>query len=81
MTSLSKKVHKVLNATDKRHKNAFIKVWNRSERILAEHVGLKFKVHQGLKYINVIVSEEMVGFKFGEFSPTRVRHEFKKKRK
>ena len=80
MSSLNKKVQKVLTSTDKKQKNAFIKIWARNEKIQPQYVGLKFRVYQGLKFINVIVSEEMIGFRFGEFAPTRIRHEFKKKR-
>lgn len=61
-------------------KRKIIKIWNRNIKILPDFVGYKFKVHQGFKFINVTVLDEMVGYRFGEFAPTRVRHEFKKKR-
>ena len=48
-----------------------IKTWSRRSTILPQFVGLPFGVHNGLKHVPVSVSEEMVGMKFGEFSPTR----------
>ena len=51
--------------------NSVIKTWSRRSTILPEFVGLTFGVHNGKKHIPVTVSENMVGHKFGEFSPTR----------
>jgi len=53
-----------------------IKTWARSSTITPEMVGFTIGVHNGREHINVRVSEEMVGHKLGEFSPTRkfVRH-------
>ena len=48
-----------------------IKTWSRRSTIMPEFIGLTFQVHNGNKFIPVLVSEEMVGHKFGEFSPTR----------
>ncbi len=48
-----------------------IKIWSRRSTILPEFVGLTFGVHNGRKHIPVLVSEDMVGHKFGEFAPTR----------
>jgi len=48
-----------------------IKTWSRRSDITPEMVGLTFAVHNGKKFIPVFVSENMVGHKFGEFSPTR----------
>ena len=48
-----------------------IKTWSRRSTILPEFVGLTFAVHNGKKFIPVFVSEDMVGHKLGEFSPTR----------
>ncbi|AZL15868.1 30S ribosomal protein S19 [Rickettsiales endosymbiont of Stachyamoeba lipophora] len=48
-----------------------IKTWSRRSVILPMFVGLNFAVHNGKKFIPVHVKEEMVGFKFGEFAPTR----------
>ena len=48
-----------------------IKTWSRRSMIVPEFVGLTFAVHNGKKFIPVYVSENMVGHKLGEFSPTR----------
>lgn len=48
-----------------------INIWSRRSTILPQFVGLTFGVYNGRKFIPVSVSEEMVGRKFGEFSPTR----------
>ena len=48
-----------------------IKVWSRRSTILPQFVGLPFGVYNGQKHIPVLVSEDMVGHKFGEFAPTR----------
>ena len=48
-----------------------IKTWSRRSTILPQFVGLTFGVYNGKKFIPVNVSEEMVGHKLGEFSPTR----------
>ncbi len=52
-------------------KNTAIKTWARSSQISPEMIGYTFGVHNGRDFINVIVSEEMVGHRLGEFSPTR----------
>ena len=51
--------------------NQVIKIWTRRSTILPEFVGLTFGVYNGNKFIPVSVNENMVGHKFGEFSPTR----------
>jgi small subunit ribosomal protein S19 len=48
-----------------------IKIWSRRSTILPQFVGLTFGVYNGHKFIPVFVTENMVGHKFGEFSPTR----------
>lgn len=48
-----------------------IKTWSRRSDIVPDMVGLTFAVHNGKKFIPVFVSENMVGHKLGEFSPTR----------
>ena len=48
-----------------------IKTWSRRSTITPEAVGYTFAVHNGKKFIPVYVTEDMVGHKFGEFSPTR----------
>ena len=52
-------------------RNDVIKTWSRRSTILPEFVGLSFAVHNGRRFIPVNVSEDMVGHKLGEFSPTR----------
>ena len=52
-------------------KNEVIKIWSRKSTILPQFVGLTFGVYNGKKHIPVLVSEEMIGQKFGEYSPTR----------
>ena len=52
-------------------KNEVIKIWSRKSTILPQFVGLTFGVYNGKKHIPVIVSEEMIGQKLGEYSPTR----------
>ncbi len=48
-----------------------IRVWSRRSTVLPQFVGLTFGVYNGHKFIPVLVNEDMVGHKFGEFSPTR----------
>jgi small subunit ribosomal protein S19 len=48
-----------------------IKIWSRRSTVLPQFVGLTFAVHNGKKHIPVLVNEDMVGHKFGEFAPTR----------
>ena len=48
-----------------------IKTWSRRSTILPQFVGLNFAVHNGKKFIPVFITEEMVGQKLGEYSPTR----------
>lgn len=52
-------------------RNEVIKIWSRRSTILPQFIGLTFGVYNGKKFIPVLVSENMVGHKFGEFSPTR----------
>jgi small subunit ribosomal protein S19 len=48
-----------------------IKIWSRRSTILPQFVGLTFGVYNGQKHIPVLVTEDMIGHKFGEFAPTR----------
>ena len=64
---LLKKVDKVREGG----RNEVIKMWSRRSTILPQFVGLTFGVYNGKKFIPVNVTEEMVGHKLGEFSPTR----------
>lgn len=69
--NILKKISKV-----KPSDNTVIKTWARSSEISPEMVGYIFAVHTGKDFVNVRVSEEMVGHRLGEFAPTRkfVRH-------
>jgi small subunit ribosomal protein S19 len=51
-----------------------IKTWSRRSTILPQFVGITFGVYNGHKFIPVLVTENMVGHKFGEFAPTRTFH-------
>jgi len=53
-------------------RHEMIKIWSRRSTILPQFVGLSFGVYNGQKHIPVLVNEEMVGHKFGEFAPTRM---------
>lgn len=48
-----------------------IKTWSRRSTLIPDFVGVTFNVHNGRKFIPVLVTEEMVGHKLGEFAPTR----------
>ena len=61
---------KVLEAEKNKSKRV-IKTWSRRSTVTPEMVGMTFAVHQGKKFIPVFVTENRVGHKFGEFSPTR----------
>ena len=65
--NLLKKVEKMKNQTNKQP----IKTWARKSTIIPEFVGFSFLIHNGKKFIPIKISEEMVGHKLGEFSPTR----------
>ena len=65
--SLIKKVEKLKDQSNK----APIKTWSRRSTIIPEFVGISFLIHNGKKFIPIKISEEMVGHKLGEFSPTR----------
>ncbi len=65
--SLIKKVEKLRNQSNKTP----IKTWSRKSTIIPEFVGHSFLIHNGKKFIPIRISEEMVGHKLGEFSPTR----------
>ena len=65
---LMEKIEKALSTDDKK----IIKTWSRRSTIVPEMIGMTFAVHNGQKHIPVYVTENMVGHKLGEFSPTRV---------
>ena len=55
-------------------RNEIIKTWSRRSTIFPQFVGLTFGVYNGHKFIPVLVTEHMIGHKFGEFAPTRTFH-------
>ena len=62
----------LLNKAEKsRQDKKPIKTWSRRSTIIPDFVGLTFAVHNGKKFIPVYITENMVGHKLGEFSPTR----------
>jgi small subunit ribosomal protein S19 len=64
----------LLKKADTAHGSArkeVIKTWSRRSTIMPQFVGLTFGVHNGQKHVPVLVSEDMVGHKLGEFAPTR----------
>lgn len=70
-----KLLKKVLKAKESK-KRVVIKTWSRDSTIIPEMVGLTIAVHNGKTHIPVFITEEMIGHKLGEFSPTRkfIRH-------
>jgi small subunit ribosomal protein S19 len=67
---LQKKVDTAVAAGDKR----IIRTWSRRSMVVPDMIGLTFAVHNGNKFIPVYCTENMVGHKLGEFSPTRTFH-------
>ena len=65
--SLIKKVEKQRSSSN----SVPIKTWSRKSTIIPEFIGISFLIHNGKKFIPIKISEEMVGHKLGEFSPTR----------
>ena len=53
------------------NRNEVIKTWSRRSTVLPQFVGLTFGVYNGRKFIPVMINEDMIGHKMGEFSPTR----------
>ena len=52
-------------------RNTVVKTWSRRSNVLPQFVGITFGVYNGKKFVPVLVTENMVGHKLGEFSPTR----------
>lgn len=67
---LLKKVLKSVETRDKRP----IKTWSRRSVIIPQMIGLTIAVHNGRQHVPVYITDEMVGHKLGEFSPTRTFH-------
>ena len=73
--SLMRKIRKAMDDNSRQ----VIKTWSRRSMINPEMIGFTFAVHNGKKFIPVYVTENMVGHKLGEFSPTRTYHGHSKK--
>lgn len=69
---IDEKLMKKVEALDSlKEKRQVLKTWSRRSTVIPEMVGLTIAVHNGKKFIPVFISENMVGHKLGEFSPTR----------
>ena len=65
------KLQKKIDAMNESGKNSVIKTWSRASMISPDFVGKTIVVHNGRQFIPVFITENMVGHKLGEFSPTR----------
>lgn len=68
---IDEKLMRKISVAQATRNNQVIKTWSRRSTIIPEMVGLTLAVHNGRKFIPVFVTENMVGHKLGEFSPTR----------
>jgi len=66
--SLLKKLHRMMSSGDKQP----IKTWSRRSTVTPEFVGFTVAIYDGRKHIPVYITENMVGYKFGDFAPTRL---------
>ncbi len=64
-------LHKKVEQAKETGSRKVIQTWSRSSTIIPDFVGLTFAVHNGRQFVPVLISEEMIGHKLGEFSPTR----------
>jgi small subunit ribosomal protein S19 len=64
-------LRKRVDAMNSRNEKKVMKTWSRASTVLPDFVGHTFAVHNGNKFVPVYVTENMVGHKLGEFSPTR----------
>ena len=65
------KLQKKIDAMNENGKNTVVKTWSRASMITPDFVGKTIAVHNGRQFIPVFITENMVGHKLGEFSPTR----------
>ena len=65
------KLQRKIDQLNESGKNSVIKTWSRSSMITPDFVGKTIAVHNGRQFVPVYVTENMVGHKLGEFSPTR----------
>ena len=66
------KLYKRIEAMNEKNEKKVIKTWSRASMIFPEFVGHTIAVYDGRKHVPVYVTEDMVGHKLGEFSPTRI---------
>ena len=66
------KLYKRIEAMNSKNEKKVLKTWSRASTIFPEFVGHTIAVYDGRKHIPVYVTEDMVGHKLGEFSPTRI---------
>jgi small subunit ribosomal protein S19 len=76
----SEKILSKLNLKKKK-KNLLVKIWSRSFTILPVFVNHRFEIYNGKSFISLLILENMVGHKFGEFVYTRARFFYKKQKK
>jgi len=69
---IDEKLLKKISQMEKSGKKKVIKTWSRRSVIVPEFVGYTLAIHNGKQFIPVFISENMVGHKLGEFSPTRI---------
>ena len=65
------KLQRKIDAMNESGRNSVVKTWSRASMITPDFVGKTFAVHNGRQFIPVFITENMVGHKLGEFSPTR----------
>ncbi len=68
---VDEKLVKKIDIAQETRSNKVIKTWSRRSTVIPEMVGITLAVHNGKKFIPVFITEDMVGHKLGEFSPTR----------
>ncbi|MCL1858196.1 MAG: 30S ribosomal protein S19 [Oscillospiraceae bacterium] len=66
------KLYKRIEAMNEKNEKKVLKTWSRASTIFPEFVGHTIAVYDGKKHVPVYVTEDMVGHKLGEFSPTRM---------
>ena len=66
------KLYKRIEAMNEKNEKKVLKTWSRASTIFPEFVGHTIAVYDGKKHIPVYITEDMVGHKLGEFSPTRI---------
>ena len=68
---VDERLYRRVEKLNQMNKKEPLKTWRRTCTIVPEFIGHTFKVHNGRRFLDVVVSEDMVGHKLGEFSPTR----------